>query len=369
MHLANLKLINFKNYQKEDFSFTPEINCFVGDNGAGKTNLLDAIHYLSLTKSFLNSIDYQNLKHGKDFFSLLGTYMKDQTESKVKCQLKAGEKKMISLNNNYYDKLSEHIGLFPLVLIAPYDTDIIRGSNDIRRKYFDGVMAQLDKQYLDDLIVYNHALRQRNYVLRYTESHHKVDMDLIEPYDQILLSRGQKIYKQRKEFLKSALPSIQEHYNFISDHKEHIRIKYRSDVDSDNYEIDFKHSLRNDLAAKRTHVGIHKDTYKIEIDGYPINKFGSQGQQKSLIVSLKLAQFDILRNKNGFKPIILMDDIFDKLDEHRINKILNLVAGHTFGQIFITDARPERSVAIFENIRVARYIYEIKDGCIVQVKS
>jgi len=369
MHLANLKLINFKNYQNEAFTFTSEINGFVGDNGAGKTNLLDAIHYLSLTKSFLNSIDYQNLRHGQEFFSLLGTYSKDQAEFKVKCQLKAGEKKIISLNNNFYDKLSEHIGLFPLVLIAPYDTDIIRGNNDIRRKFFDGVIAQLDRQYLVDLLKYNHALRQRNYVLRYTESHNQVDMDLIEPYDQILISTGQKIYNQRKQFLEMALPFIQEHYEHISDHKEHIRFKYRSDVDSDNFEINFKRALKNDLAAKRTHIGIHKDEYKIEIDGYPIKKYGSQGQQKSLIVALKLAQFDILRKKNGFKPIILMDDIFDKLDEHRINKILNLVAGHTFGQIFITDARPERTNAIFNDIQADKIIYEIKDGSIVQVKS
>ncbi len=365
MHLENLRLINFKNYQDESFDFTAEINCFVGDNGAGKTNILDAIHYLSLTKGFLNNTDLQAIRHHEDFLSVIGTVRKEPHEFKIKCQLKKGEKKVISLNGNAYDRISEHIGEFPVVLIAPNDAEIIQGSNDVRRRFFDGFLSQLDRQYLDYLIRYNQVLRQRNFLLKNAESKYRLDPDLIEPYDQIILTVGQKIFTRRKEFLHSMIQPLQMHYDYISDNKEHVAIHYQSDLDTEDFDLDLKRSLRNDLAAGRTNLGVHKDEYRIEMDAYPLKKFGSQGQQKSLIVALKLTQFDILREANGFKPILLMDDIFDKLDEHRIDKIMSLVAGHTFGQIFLTDARPERTHAILKNIHADKKIYTIYDGKIV----
>lgn len=368
MHLENLRLINFKNYQDESFTFTSEINCFVGDNGAGKTNLLDAIHYLSLTKSFLNNTDLQTISHHREFFSLIGSIQKDQHKFNVSCQLKKGEKKVISLNGNVYDKISEHIGQFPIVLIAPIDAEIIQGGNDVRRKFFDGVLSQLDRQYLEYLMKYNYALRQRNSLLKFTDSKYQIDPDLIEPYDHIIISMGRKIYEQRKNFLKSILEPLQVHYDYISDNKEHILIRFRSDLETDDFGLDLKRSFRHDLTTGRTNLGIHRDEYKIEMDGYPIKKFGSQGQQKSLIVALKLTQFDILRSGNGFKPILLMDDIFDKLDEHRIDKIMSLVVGHTFGQIFLTDARPERTFSIIENIPADKKVFTIHDGKIVKSK-
>jgi len=368
MHLENLRLINFKNYQDETFTFTAEINCFVGDNGVGKTNLLDAIHYLSLTKSFLNPTDLQTISHQQDFFSLIGTIQKDQHEFSVKCQLRKGEKKVFFLNGNPYEKISDHIGQFPLVLIAPNDTDIIQGGNEIRRKYFDGVLAQMDRQYLEYLIKYYHALRQRNYLLKYAESKHRIDPDLIEPYDRIILSIGREIYTRRRKFLAKIIQPLQDHYDNISDSKEHINILYQSDLETNDFNIDFQRALLNDLVVGRTNLGIHKDEYKMEMDGYPVKKFGSQGQQKSLVVALKLTQFDILKSNNDFKPILLMDDIFDKLDEHRINKIMSLVAGHAFGQIFITDARPERTFAIMDDIRAEKKIYQIDNGKIINSK-
>ncbi len=365
MHLENFRLINFKNYQDESFNFTSEINCFVGDNGTGKTNLLDAIHYLSITKGFLNNTDLQTIRHHQDFFSLIGSIRKDQHEFKIKCQLKKGEKKIISLNGKIYDRISDHIGQFPVVLIAPNDTEIIQGSNDVRRKFFDGVLSQLDRQYLEYLIKYNYALRQRNHLIKFAESKYHIDPDLIEPYDQVIISMGHKIYKQRKEFLGTMIQPLQVHYDHISDNKEHVLIHFRSDLDTEDFALDFKRALQNDLAAGRTNLGIHKDEYRIVMDGYPIKKFGSQGQQKSLIVALKLTQFDILRSANGFKPILLMDDIFDKLDEHRIDKIMGLVAGHAFGQIFLTDARPERTYAIINNIQADKKVFKIEDGKIL----
>jgi DNA replication and repair protein RecF len=311
MHLENLRLINFKNYQDESFSFTTEINCFVGDNGVGKTNLLDAIHYLSLTKSFLNPTDQQAISHRQDFFSLIGTLQKDSAKFNIKCQLRKGERKMILLNGNLYEKISDHIGQFPVVLIAPTDTEIIQGSNEIRRKYFDGVLAQLDRQYLEHLIRYYYALRQRNYLLKNAGSKHNIDPDLLDPYDQVVIQVGQEINRRRREFLRSIIQPLQEHYDHISDNREHINVNYKSDVDTQNFSIDFKRALGNDLVTGRTNLGIHKDEYIIEMDGYPFKKFGSQGQQKSLIVALKLTQFDVLRSENGFKPILLMDYIFD----------------------------------------------------------
>jgi DNA replication and repair protein RecF len=365
MHLENLRLINFKNYQDESFDFTSEINCFVGDNGVGKTNVLDAIHYLSLTKGFLNTTDLQAIRHHEDFLSVIGKVRKEPHEFKIKCQLKKGEKKVISLNGNVYDRISDHIGEFPIVLIAPNDTEIIQGSNDVRRRFFDGFLSQLDRQYLEYLIRYNHALRQRNYLSKYAESKYQMDPDLIEPYDQIMVALGKKIFYRRKEFLDNLIQPLQIHYDHISDNKEHVAIHYRSDLDTEDFSLDFKRALRNDLVAGRTNLGIHKDEYRIDMDGYLVKKFGSQGQQKSLIVALKLTQFDILRAANGFKPILLMDDIFDKLDEHRIDKIMSLVAGHTFGQIFLTDARPERTHSILKNVQSDQKVFTIYDGKVV----
>ncbi|MBR9999865.1 MAG: DNA replication and repair protein RecF [Cyclobacteriaceae bacterium] len=362
MHLENLRLINFKNYQDEFFDFTNEINCLVGNNGSGKTNLLDAIHYLSLTKSFLNSTDLQAIRHDQDFFSLMGTVRKEQHEFKIKCQLKKGEKKVVSLDGNVYERISQHIGQFPIVLISPNDTDIIQGGNEFRRKFFDGIISQLDREYLEYLIKYNYALRQRNHLLKHAESKYRIDPDLLEPYDRIIISMGERIYENRKKFLEEMLEPLQTHYDHISDNREHITIGFRSDHQTDDFNLDFMRALRNDLAAGRTNLGIHKDEYKIEMDGYPLKKFGSQGQQKSLIVALKLTQFDMLRSGNGFKPILMMDDIFDKLDEHRIDKIMSLVAGHTFGQIFITDARPERTFGIIEKIEADKKVYWIDEG-------
>jgi DNA replication and repair protein RecF len=286
-------------------------------------------------------------------------------EFNIKCQLRRGEKKIFFLNGNPYEKISDHIGRFPVVLIAPNDTEIIHGGNEIRRKYFDGVLAQMDRQYLEHLIIYYHALRQRNSLLKYAESKYRIDPDLVEPYDRIILSSGQEIYKLRREFLSSILQPLQDHYVHISDNREHITIHYHSDVESHDFQLDFKRALLNDLAAGRTNLGIHKDEYKIEMDGYPVKKFGSQGQQKSLIVALKLTQFDLLKAKNDFKPILLMDDIFDKLDEHRIGKIMSLVGGHAFGQIFITDARPERTTGIMKDIKAEKKIYHIGEGRIL----
>ena len=362
MYLEDIRLINFRNYDDIKMSFNDQINCLVGDNGVGKTNILEGIYYLALTKSFQNNTDQQAIRHDTDFFSILGRFNKDEKTKEVKCQMKRGEKKTVSLNDLQYDKISNHIGIYPIVLITPNDTDIIRGGGENRRRFVDSVISQIDRSYLEDLLKYNHALRQRNSILKNTHSRDQIDLDLLEPYDRLILKYGLQIHQARKSFVESLTHLLEEIYSDIADQKEVVHIKYKSDLDSENFNVHFMESLERDIALKRTSLGIHRDDYLFEIDGYPMKKYASQGQQKSMIVSLKIAQFEIIRTKKGFKPIILMDDIFDKLDDARIEKILNMVAGHTFGQIFVTDARPERTLSIFDRIDSNKSIYQIVDG-------
>ena len=362
MYLETLRLINFKNYQNIEFNFNEEINCLVGENGVGKTNVLDAIYYLSLAKSSFNISDHQVILHGQSYFSVFGKFQKNDKYFDVKCKSILNNKKSFSINDKEYERIKDHIGLFPVVLISPNDTDIIRGISENRRKFVDGVIAQIDKEYLDNLLKYNHALKQRNSLLKSTENISQVDYDLIDTFDQSLLKTGEKIHAFRRRFIDRFLPILQRLYSDISDHKEDIEIKYRSDLEDSDFKRLLKDSIIKDVLLNRTSSGIHRDDYLIKIDGYPMKKFASQGQQKSLIVSLKIAQFEIMREESGFKPILLMDDVFDKLDDQRIEKIMNLVAGHTFGQIFVTDARPERTLSIFESIDSGINIYQIHDG-------
>jgi DNA replication and repair protein RecF len=361
MYLETLRLINFKNYRNIEFNFNEEINCLVGENGVGKTNVLDAIYYLSLAKSSFNISDNQIIRHGESNFSILGKFLKDENLFEVKCKSALNNKKSISINDEVYERIKDHIGLFPVVLISPNDTDIIRGISENRRKFVDGVIAQIDKDYLNNLLRYNHTLKQRNALLKHTENISQLDYDLIESFDQSLLDTGKKIHALRRKFIDRFLPVLQRLYSDISDHKEIIGIRYCSDMEDADLEKLLKENLYKDILLNRTSTGIHRDDYLIKIDGYPMKKFASQGQQKSLIVSLKIAQFEIMREESGFKPILLMDDVFDKLDDQRIEKIMNLVAGHTFGQIFVTDARPERTLSVFESIDSGIKIFQIHE--------
>ena len=362
MYLETLRLINFKNYQNIAFNFNQEINCLVGENGVGKTNVLDAIYYLSLTKSFFNIADSDIILHNESFFSILGNFHKNDRSYNVKCKTQLNNKKSFSINGKDYDKMKDHIGVFPVVLISPNDTDIIRGTSENRRKFIDSVISQLDKVYLENLIIYNHALKQRNALLKQSDDKSNLDMDLVSHFDHILVKTGNLIHIARTKFIDRLTPVLKRLYGDISDHKESIDIIYHSDLKEDEFVKLLERSRSRDILFGRTTKGIHKDDYRLEIDGYPMKRYASQGQQKSLIVSLKIAQFEILREENRYKPILLMDDVFDKLDDQRIEKIMNLVAGHTFGQIFVTDARPERTLSIFESIQSDICIYHIQDG-------
>ncbi|WP_215226485.1 DNA replication/repair protein RecF [Echinicola shivajiensis] len=362
MHLKSLQLIQFKNYPKAKVTFSEEINCFLGINGSGKTNLLDAIHYMCLTKSAFNSVDMQNIQHEQSFFSMKGSFEKAGKYIEIQCILEAKKKKQILNNAKAYDKMSEHIGLLPVVLIAPDDTALIKEGSEERRKFFDSLLSQLDKNYLSNLVRYQHFLKQRNALIKQLAEHNSRDKSILEPYDLELINLSKWIHEERKVFIERFEPYLLHHYAEISGQREAVEIRYESQCAADDFEKQFYNSIQKDLILKRTNVGIHKDDFVFQIDGYPLKKFGSQGQQKSFVIALKLAQFQVFKEETGTKPILLLDDIFDKLDDYRISKMMELVANHEFGQLFITDARPERTINILKNIDADIAYFDIEKG-------
>ncbi|UCS94437.1 DNA replication/repair protein RecF [Echinicola marina] len=362
MHLKSLQLIQFKNYQKAKVTFSEEINCFLGINGSGKTNLLDAIHYLCLTKSAFNAVDAQNIQHEQGFFSMKGAFEKAGKPIEIQCILEAKKKKQILNNGKAYDKMSEHIGLLPVVLIAPDDTALIKEGSEERRKFFDSMLSQLDRNYLVKLVRYQHFLRQRNALIKQLSEQSSWDKNILEPYDLELINLSQRIYEERKAFIRRFKPLLLHHYAEISGQREAVEIRYESQCAKDDFEGHYYNSLQKDLILRRTNVGVHKDDFVFEIDSYPLKKFGSQGQQKSFLIALKLAQFQVFKEETETKPILLLDDIFDKLDDYRIAKMMELVANHEFGQLFITDARPERTKNILKNIDANVAYFDIEKG-------
>lgn len=361
MHLESIRLANFKNYAGAQLSFSPQVNCFVGANGSGKTNLLDAIYYLAITKSAEQSQDQLCIKHQENFFSIKGQIVFGDKTKEVLCALELGKKKSIKLDTVPYKKASEHVGKIPVVLIAPNDTDVIRGASDERRKFFDAILSQTDPIYLQTLMAYNHALKQRNSLLKRFAEQNTFDADLLEPFTLKLIELGQFIFDKRRSALAYFKPLLIGHYHNISDNGEAVDIAYHSHF-AEDIKSAFAKSQAKDLALKRTNVGVHKDDFDFLMTERPIKKFGSQGQQKSFLISLKLANYDYLKAQKGIDPILLLDDIFDKLDDKRIGKLIEMVASDQFGQIFITDARPERSTSFFKSLAIESHFYEVNNG-------
>lgn len=363
MFLKKLKLTNFKNYQEAEFSFSNKINCFVGNNGAGKTNILDAIYYLSFCKSYFNSIDSQNILHDTLFFAIHGSYDKnDNGGDTISCVQKLNHKKQFKLNDKEYDRLSDHIGLYPLVMISPYDRDLINEGSEVRRKFIDSVISQFNKLYLDDLINYNKALLQRNILLKKFAENRYFEQSSLEIWDKQLIKLGEKIYSTRSAFLADFEPLFQYYFEYISNGKEKVKVQYDSHLSKHSFDDLLTGSLEKDRITRYTNVGIHKDDLLLQIENYPVKKFGSQGQQKSYVVAMKLAQFEYTKNIKGFKPVLLLDDIFDKLDDIRVKQIIHLVSDNSFGQAFITDTQQERVEKIFRQVKIDHKIFNIKDG-------
>lgn len=365
MFLQKLFLINFKNYAQAEIEFCPKFNCFVGNNGEGKTNLLDAIHYLSLCKSFFNSVDSQNIMHEAPFFVIQGLYQADDKELDIYCGIKRNEKKQFKKNKKEYARLADHIGLVPLVMISPKDGELITEGSETRRKFIDSVISQLDKDYLVKLINYNKVLTQRNALLKYFSESRTFQKESIEIWDMQLAQYGNYIFEKRKTFLEEFVPLFQEYYDLISNKKEKVSILYETQLDGDNFETLLNETIQKDLRSQYTGIGIHKDDLAFNLNEFSIRKNGSQGQQKSFLIALKLAQFDYLKKIKSFNPILLLDDVFDKLDQGRVEKLMNIVSSENFGQIFITDTHKNRIEHILLELNSDFKIFEIENGAVL----
>jgi DNA replication and repair protein RecF len=362
MYLKKLSIINFKNYEQAEFTFSDRINCFVGNNGVGKTNLMDAIHYLALAKSYFNAVDSQNIRHEKDFAVIQGDFVREDHAEAIYCGIQRNKRKQFRRNKKDYQKLSEHIGLIPLVMISPADSSLILEGGEERRKFINSVIAQFDRNYLENLIQYNHALMQRNKLLKDINNSDTFDRDYLSVWDDQLIAYGKNIFDSRKEFIEKLLPVFAKFYNTISGEKEEVELIYESQLFEKDMQTLLKESLRKDLILQYTTTGIHKDELDMKLGGYPLKKTGSQGQQKTFVVALKLAKFDFIKNVCKMNPILLLDDIFDKFDLSRVEQIIRLVAENNFGQIFITDTSMSHLKKILEDISIDHKVFVISDN-------
>lgn len=359
MFLKTILLRNFKNFEELELDFSPKLNAFVGPNGIGKTNILDAVHYLALAKSYLNYSDAQNIRFGEEFFSLEGNFQIDEEENVIFCGVQKDKPKVLKKNGKTYPKIADHIGQFPLVMISPYDSDLIQEGSAVRRRFVDNIISQSDKEYLQKLIRYNRVLLQRNTLLKYFFQNQTFDKTSLEIYNQDLTNLGKFIYEKRKELLSQFQPIFQEYYQTLSKGNEKVSIVYQSQLHDKSFEELLEENLHKDRMAQHSTQGIHKDDLDLNIMNHPIKKFGSQGQQKSYLIALKLAQLELIKKNLNVTPLLLLDDIFDKLDESRVEQLISLVNDDHFGQIFISDTHPERTEAIVTKINSESKIFRL----------
>lgn len=369
MHLQKLTLINFRNYSEILVEFSPKFNCFAGNNGTGKTNLLEAIYYLSFCKSFSNPIDTQNILFDQDFFMIQGHYQMNGTEDELYCGVKRQQRKVFKRNKKEYERLSDHIGLYPLVLISPGDVQLILGGSEERRKFVDGVISQYQHEYLHHLINYNKALAQRNALLKIFAERKTFDATSLEIWDEQLVTHGRMIFEERKKFFDAFLPVFNQYYAALSGGNELVSIDYQSTLLEGDFYGQLIRAREKDRVIQYTSVGIHKDELVFFIHDVPVKRYGSQGQQKSFLIALKLAQFSFTREVKGLSPILLFDDIFDKLDEERVEQLMRLVSDDSFGQVFVTDTHLERLEGLFRKIRGESRIFFVEAGNITKVSN
>lgn len=359
MYLKSISLFNYKNFANADFDFDAKINCFVGANGVGKTNVLDAIYHLAYGKSYFNPLAIQNIKHGEEFFVIDGSFLIENRIEQIVCSLKRNQKKVMKRNGKLYDKFSDHIGLIPLVIISPADRDLIIEGSETRRRFIDTVISQLDNNYLLQLIQYQKILQQRNALLKYFALNHTFESDTLSIYNLQLNELGHAIFEKRKEFLIDFTPIFNQHHQAITAGAETVQLVYESQLHEQSLIQLLEENLSKDRLLNYTSVGIHKDDLSFEIEHFPIKKFGSQGQQKSFLIALKLAQFEFIKKQSGQKPILLFDDIFDKLDASRVSKIVQMVNADEFGQLFISDTHPERTEEIVQQTHQSYKMFKL----------
>lgn len=369
MQLTALQLLHFKNWTEADLAFSPGVNCLLGDNGSGKTNVLDAVHYLCLTKSYFNPVDHYNISHGEELLLVNGTFERKGEVEVVSCGVQRGVKKTMRRNDKAYDRLADHIGRFPAVMIAPDDAAIIHEGSEARRKWMDSVVCQLDRPYLQHVLDYNKALAQRNNLLRYFAENRVWDRAMLEPWTERMLPSALVIRTQRQAFVEAFNPLFERVYGELSGSQEHAKVVYKSPVPASEAEARAKwlESEGDDRRLRRSTFGVHKDDLVFELNGHPVKRMGSQGQQKSFLIALRLAQLAFMEQATGVKPLLLLDDIFDKIDDKRVAALMGLVTRDEVGQVFITDTSLGRIPELFEAAGADVRVFHVSGGTAVPV--
>ncbi len=363
MWLKRISILNYKNLEQVDLAFSCKMNCIIGRNGMGKTNLMDAVYYLSFCKSATNPVDSQNICHDQDFFVVQGFYETDDGDpEEVYCGLKRRQKKQFKRNKKEYTRLSDHIGLIPLVMVSPADSLLIAGGSEERRRFMDVVISQFDREYLDALIRYNKALLQRNTLLK---AEVEPEEELMAVWEEAMAASGEVVYRKRREFIDEFIPVFQSYYSYISQGREQVSLAYESHAAEGNLLELLAASRQRDRIMGYSLKGVHKDDLIMQLGDFPIKREGSQGQNKTYLIALKLAQFEFLKRTGSHTtPIVLLDDIFDKLDASRVEQIVKLVAGDSFGQIFITDTNRDHLDKILKKIEGDYKLFEVDNGMV-----
>ncbi|TAL57612.1 MAG: DNA replication/repair protein RecF [Bacteroidetes bacterium] len=375
--LNKLSLLGFKNYVHAEVTFSPRFNCITGNNGEGKTNLLDAIYYLSFTRSYFNPIDSQNILHDAPLFVVQGEFNIGDKGDEVFCAQKKGERKQLKVNKNEVMRFADHIGLYPVVMASPADMELILEGSGIRRKFADSIISQYDRAYLEDIIAYTKVLLQRNAQLKQFSKKEKFDLESLKIWDVQLIEIGNRVFKKRKEFSAEFESIFQKYYELISGSKEKVEISYQSQLEAGDFEALLNEALEKDRVMEYSTVGVHKDDWEFRMsagglipalagEGYPVKKFASQGQQKSYLLAIKIAHFEFVKQHRKIIPILMLDDIHDKLDEQRVKRLVELVSSNDFGQVFITDTSKEQIVKLFKGMDVEMKLFKVKDGSIAE---
>ncbi len=362
MILKKLSILNYKNIREATLDFSPKMNCFIGRNGMGKTNVLDAIYYLSFCRSASNPIDSQVISHDEPFFVLEGTYLDDVgNEEQIYCGMKRGTKKHFKRNKKEYRRLSEHIGLIPLVVVSPADTFLIEGGSEERRKLMDMVISQYDKTYIDALTRYNNAHQQRNTLLKMEDQ--EPDPLVMQLWEEQMAESGELLFAKRTDFVEELVPVFQAYYEQISGGNERVGLRYVSHCQRGPLLETIQRDRMKDRAVGYSLHGVHRDDLEFTLSDHPMRREGSQGQNKTYVIALKLAQFDFLkRTASKTTPLLLLDDIFDKLDADRVEQIVHLVSGDSFGQIFITDTNRDHLDQILSSSSLDYHIFHVENG-------
>ncbi len=358
MRLKKLSLLHFKNIARQELEFCRGVNCLVGDNGAGKTNVMDAIYYLSMCKSSLPMTDTQSIRHGEEGFLVEGQYVSDEEKNeRIVCSFTRKGGKVLKRNGKEYERLADHVGLVPAVIVSPADNALISDAAEERRRYLNACISQLDRPYLANVMRYNAVLAERNRLLKM-----QPDETMLAIYDDQLTDYGTKIHAARQAFAERLQPVVAEYYRILSGDREEVELHYKSELGERPFDEILRAARQKDLVNEYTTSGIHRDDLTLRIGGYPLRKYGSQGQQKSFLIALKLAQYAVVAEACGEKPILLLDDLFDKLDAGRVEQLIRLVSDEAFGQIFITDCNPTRLKSILDEAGAEYALFTVANG-------